>query len=216
MRLTSLLKTAATLALILPAAAACSDDATGPDGASVTAVVHDDPGSGSASVRPDFSKIRAAATSEGAYSGEIRANVTVQISADGEAWTDVYSRATGSSEVDLQSSSETTLVTGAGVEAGTYSHVRVVLQSPSADLNAGSTITGSAGDLTLDGDVTLSLGSDGQLVIEKQVADFEVDADSNATVVTDLNSEAWIDQESVEAGAASSSQVRSAAAVSAS
>lgn len=213
MRLTSLVKTAATLALILPAAA-CGDDATGPDGGTATAVVHDDPSSGSASVEPDFSQIRAAATSEGSYSGELRANVTVQISADGEAWTDVYSRATGSSEVDLQTSTETTLVTDASVEAGTYSYVRVVLQSPSVELNSGSTISGSTGDLTLDADVSLALGSDGQLVIERQVAQFEITADSDARIATDLNSEAWIDQESVEAGAVSSSEVQSATVVS--
>lgn len=214
MRLTSLLKTAATLALLVPAAAACGDDATGPDGTgTATAVVHDDPSSGSAAMQPSFSKIRAAATSEGSYSGELRANVTVQVSADGDAWTDVYSQATGSSEVDLQTSSETTLVTDASVDAGTYSYVRVVLQSPSAHLNSGSTISGSTGDLTLDADVSLALGSDGQVVVEKEVADFEISADSNTRISTDLNSEAWIDQESVEAQAVSSSEVQSATVV---
>lgn len=214
MRLTSLMKSAATLALLVPAAAACGDDATGPGSGSATAVVHDDPSSGSAATRADFSRISAATTSEGSYSGEIRANVTVQVSADGEAWTDVYSQATGSSEVDLQTSSETTLVSNASVDAGTYSYVRVVLQSPSAHLNSGSTIAGSTGDLTLDADVSLTLGSDGQLVIEKQVADFQISADSNTTISTDLNSEAWISQENVEARAVSGFEVQSATAVS--
>lgn len=213
MRLTSLLKTAATLGLLVPAAAACGDDATGPGSGSATAVVHDDPSSGSAATRPSFSRISAATTSEGTYSGELRANVTVQVSADGDAWTDVYSQATGNSEVDLQTSSETTLVTDASVDAGTYSYVRVVLQSPSAHLNSGSTVSGSTGDLTLDADVSLSLGSDGQVVIEKQVADFEISADSNTRISTDLNSEAWISQENVDAQAVSSSEVQSATVV---
>lgn len=51
------------------------------------------------------------------------------------------------------------------------------------------------------------------MVIEKQVSSFRIPADSNTTVTTDLNSEAWIDRESVEARAVSSSEIQSATTV---
>lgn len=212
---TTTLKTVAALALIVPAAAACSDDATGPDGGTVSATVHDDPSSGSAAEGASFSRISAAESSDGSYSGEVEADVTVQVSADGSTWTDVAGEGSSQSQVvDLQVDSETTVASEASVEAGTYSHVRIVMESPSASLNGGGTITGSAGDVTLDADLTLDLGSDGQVVVEKEVADFEISADSNTTITTDLNSEAWITPNSVEAGAVSSSEIESATAVS--
>lgn len=213
MKLTSLLETAATLALIVPAAAACSDS-TGLDSGNVTAALHDDPGSGSAALQTSFSKARAAATSSGSYSGELEADVTVQVSADGSAWTDVHNQVTTTDQVDLQTSSETTLTSDASVAPGTYSHVRIVLESPSAHLNSGSTIGGSAGDLTLDADMTLTLGANGEVMIEKEVADFEISDDSDITVTADLNSEAWITLDAVEAGAVASSEIQSAVAVS--
>lgn len=214
MRLASHLKTAATFALLVPAAAACGDDATGPDGGTATAVVHDDPGSGSAAMQPAFSQISAAETSEGSYSGELEADVQVQVSADGEAWTDVNSQATSSSQIDLQTGSETTVASEASVEAGTYSYVRIVMENPTAHLNSGGSVSASTGTMDLTADVSLNLGADGPVVIEKQVADFQISADSNTTISTDINSEVWINQENVEAQAVSSSEVQSATAVS--
>lgn len=210
-RTSTAVMTALALALALPLAA-CSDDATGPSGdsGSASAAMHDDPNSTSASMSPSFTRM-SNQTSSSSYSGTMRADVKVQVSADGQVWTDVNNQATSNSQVALQSGSQTTVASNASVDAGTYSHVRVVMENSSATVESGSTFSG--GGLTLNADVTLALGSNGRVVIEKQVANFQVSADSNTTIVIDLNSEAWIDQESVEAQAASSSEIESATSI---
>lgn len=210
MRTSTALMTALALALALPLAA-CSDNGTGPDGGSgsASATVHDDPNSTSGSLSPSFTMANQSSSSS--YSGTMRADVQVQVSADGSTWVDVNNAATSNSQVALQSSSETTVASNTSVQAGTYSHVRVIMENSSATVESGSTFSG--GGLTLDADVNVALGSGGSVVIEKQVADFQISANSSTTITTDLNSEAWIDQESVEARAVSSSEIQSASTI---
>lgn len=215
MRLRDLLKTTATFALVL-AAAACSDGPTGPGSQSGTAsaVMTDDPNTASGSLQPSFSMTSADHSGSASYSGSMRADVKVQVSADGQAWTDLNNRATSNSRVDFHSSSETTVASNASVDAGTYSHVRIVMENTSATIDSGSSFGASAGGITLQADVTLNVGSNGRVVIEKQVGDFQISADSNTTITVDVNSDTWVNQENVEARAVSSSEIESATAVS--
>lgn len=212
---TDVLKTAATLVLVL-AAGACSDDATGPDGggaATASATMHDSPNGASGSLQQGFSKTYAQTSGSASYSGSMQADVQVQVSADGSTWTDVNEQATSSTRVDFHSSSETTVASEATVESGTYSHVRIVMENTSATVDAGSSFGASVGGLTLEADLTLDMGSSGRVVIEKEVGDFQVSADSNTTITTDVNSEAWVNQENVEAEAVTAAEIESATVV---
>lgn len=212
--------TFATTLLLVVAVAGCSDASdqpTGPgsdgDAGTASAVVHDDPGGAGDAFRASLASTDARATDSASYSGSLRADVKVQVSTDGSAWTDVNEQATSRSEVALQSSSATTVASEASVEADTYSHVRIVMDNSSATLEGGSSFGASTGGLTLEADAELTLGSSGRVVIEKEVGDFQVSADSNTTIAVDLNSGAWIDRESVEARAVSGAEIESAATV---
>ncbi|MFB6368652.1 MAG: DUF4382 domain-containing protein [Gemmatimonadota bacterium] len=216
MRLQDLWKTTATFALALTVAA-CSDGApTGPgsQSGSASATLTDDPNTASGSLQPSFSLASTDHSGSASYSGHMEADVKVQVSADGQAWTDVNEQAASNSRVDFHSSSETTVASNASVDAGTYSHVRVVMENTSATIDSGSSFGASTGGLTLSADVNLTVGSDGRVVIEKQVGDFEISADSNTTITVDLNSDTWVNQDNVEARAVSSSEIESATAVS--
>lgn len=218
MRLDDVLKTTATFALVLTVAA-CSDGDTGPTGpgsqtGSASATMTDDPSSASGSLQPSFSVASTDHSGSASYSGHMRADVKVQVSADGQAWTDVNDQASSNSQVDFHSDSETTVASSASVDAGTYSYVRVVMENTSATIDSGSSFGASTGGITLEADVNLTIGGDGRVVIEKQVGDFDISADSNTTITVDVNSDTWVDQDNVEARAVSSSEIESATAVS--
>lgn len=206
----------ATAAVLLAlSATACSESATGPSGdggGSAQAVMHDDPSSGSGALAPSFSRAFAATSGEADYSGSMQADVKVQVSADGSTWVDVNDRASSASRVEFRSGSETTVAASSSVQAGSYSRVRVIMENAGATVNSGSSFSG--GGLVLSADVSLDLGSGGRVVIEKRVSTFEVRAGSTTTIEVDVNSEAWMSQENVEARAVSSSEIESAAAVS--
>jgi hypothetical protein len=174
----------------------------------------DDPSTASGSLQPSFSVASTDHSGSASYSGHMEADVKVQVSADGQAWTDVNDQASSNSQVDFHSSSETTVASDASVDAGTYSHVRVVMENTTAMIDSGSSFGASTGGITLSADVNLNVGGDGRVVIEKQVGDFEISADSNTTITIDVNSDTWVNQDNVEARAVSSSEIESATAVS--
>lgn len=107
----------------------------------------------------------------------------------------------------LQSSGDTTTIRGdVTIPARTYGRIRLVLENASATLDAGSQI----GTTLLSASVSLGLGADGKVVIEKDVTGLTVAADSESRIVLDLNSEAWVTEENVDAGAVSETDVRQA------
>lgn len=183
--------------------AACGDDdGTGPEGPGTVSAVMTDPGGSSA-----VASRGAAAASQGAFTGTFDGEVQVQISTDGETWVDVGSPASVS--VDLQSSGETTIRSDVEVDAGTYSHIRVVMSGAGAGLNAGAVI----GGVTFSSAVNVSVAGGSEVTVEKEVVQFRVDSETDMVVVVDLNSEAWITSETAESGSASEAQVQSAMAM---
>lgn len=149
-----------------------------------------------------------AARSAGSFSGSMRADARVQVSADGSTWVDLDSPR--SVTLDLQSSGSTTTVhSTATVSTGTYTRVRLILDNADATVRSGSTI----GSTTLSADVQVSIGSGGQVIIEKQVEPVTVSAESQTSVVFDLNSEIWMTEDNVQAQAVSESEIESATSV---
>ena len=186
-------------ALLIPATfAACGDDSTGPEteiNGSVSARMHD--GSSSA--------LMARAMTAQSFAGSASGQAQVQVYSEAQGWVALGSPVT--STVQLQSSSTTTLYSSASIPVGTYTRVRLVMDGFNADVSAGATL----GGLTLSADVRITMGgADGMIEIEKTVTPFTVSATSSTTIDFDLNSEAWIDEESANAEAASDTEVESA------
>lgn len=199
--------TAVTLAALVPFVTGCSDDGTtGPDDdGSVEAMVTDDPGSGSASISSRdarFSQSFAGSTFQGEFQGQAR----VQISADGATWIDLGPAQNVS--FTMQSSDDAVVNASATVPARSYTRVRLILSDADATVEAGSTI----GGITLDANVLVSVNGGSEFMVEK-TASFTVTADSETTVLFDLNSESWIDETAVTTQTATSAAVQSATTV---
>lgn len=183
----------------------CGDDATGTSEARVSATVHDqNPQTQSASLASLL-----ALQSSAAFSGTVSGDARVEVSADGDTWVQLEDAA--GVDVQLQSSDgETTVHSDVSVPVESVAHVRLVLSGAEAQIEAGSTV----GGLTLDSGTTLALGSSGEIVIEKQLEQsVDLTADSDARVSFDLNSEAWVTQDNVEATAVPESEIEGAATV---
>lgn len=191
------------LAGVVALAAGCDDDATSPEGeAQVSAEIQDVPDSQEVASRAALAGFLT--QDQSSYSGTLTADAQVQVSADGSTFVDLGPPRQVT--IQLQSADGSTSVhSDVAVDAETYSHIRLVLEGAEATLDAGSEI----GTLVLDASIALDVGSGSQVVIDKEV-DVDITADSQTTLVFDLNSEAWITEENAEAEAVAASEVESA------
>jgi hypothetical protein len=167
-------KPALTATLVVLALGACGDEGPNEGAATAEARMTDTPPS---------------QTTEPAYEGPTTTNAMVEISTDGSTWVELGSP--NGITMQLQARDSTTVHGEAEVAAGTYTRVRLTLQGAKAKLLAGSRI----GTTTLTSDTDIDLGgSDGSIVIEKQVPGFTVtaDADTRTVITFDLNSEIWL------------------------
>lgn len=143
----------------------------------------------------------------GEYSGRLSSSAKVEISADGVTWVELGSPA--AVLVTLQSHvEETTVHTRASVPVGTYSRVRLTLSGAEAEIEAGAVV----GGVTLTSAVAIRVGgSDGEVVIEKEVEPFTVKADTHVRVLFDLNTEEWVTSENADEQMAQDDEVRGSA-----
>lgn len=198
---------AAALGLAL-ALLGCSES-LGPDGSGTgfaRALVSDDPSSTTpqaAASAPTFAI--AGGSGSGGYTGTISGDVAVAISADGVVWYSLGSP--NGTTVQLQASGGGADVHGeVTVPAGTYARVRLILRDAHMRIHAGSQIDG----ITLTADAQVSLGSGGEIVIEKRVPAFRVRADASVRteILFDLNSERWMTRDNVESGTADEAEMQ--------
>lgn len=181
----------------------CGDGSTGPgDESSVDAAVADDPGSGAGAIGPRLSTGVSGRTFEGDFNAQGR----VEVSVDGQTWVDLGSMQ--SVAVTLQSGEQVAVHTGARVPARAFSRARLVLRNATTTIRAGSTIGGTL----IDADLQISIAGGGEFTIEKSVS-LDLSTRSSAVVLFDLNSEQWIDETAVEAGAVTAARVQSATTV---
>lgn len=188
MRYTKILTAVALLGLTT----ACADnDPIEGERGSASAEITDD-ASSSASLASDAGT---ANQSTGTFSGTFTSDAEVAIAAESGAWVDLGSptRAT----VTLQSTGDRTSIhANSAVPAGIYTRVRLTLSGGRAHVTAGGTL---GDNFSLTSDATINVGgSDNHVVIEKQVQPFTVGADTHVRILFDLNSEAWINQQSAE------------------
>ena len=192
-----------TVALAFSASAvlglsACGDS-TGPDGPGLVDVVMHD-----GSAQPMMGPSAAAGDT---YSGTFKGEVKVEISTNGQTWIDVAPPT--SATVNLQSEGRTTVRSEAEVAGGSYSHIRITLHGATATLNVGARIGGA----TLGTAANISIGGGSDVVVEREIFPFTLDADVEMVLSVDLNSEAWVSQQSVTSGTAASSTIQSATSV---
>lgn len=189
-------------ALVLFPLSGCDDDSTtSPNGSvegTMQAVVYD----GGAAGAP--ATISAQETT-GHVSGRFEADARVEVMVDG-TWQEVSGLADLNANADLGSGAST--MGSATVEARTYDRVRVVVSNANADVDAGSEI----GFGPIEVDVSLSIGGGGDIVVEHPQP-VTVGAGATTQLVLDLNSSAWLDDDSVQAGAVTSAAFESAATV---
>lgn len=191
--------------LLAVGAAACDDETTGTSEARVTAEVHDENPDAQTASLASLIPLQTSSTYEGTVSGDAR----VEVSADGETWTELGQ----STEIDveLQAAGGGAVVHAeASVPLESFARVRLVLDGADAVLEAGSTV----GGVTLESETTLSLGGPGEVIVETQLDEsLDASAGADATLSFDLGSEAWITETAVESGAVAESAIESAVTV---
>lgn len=199
---------AAATALLIPLVGCDDDDnGTGPgETATVQAVMTDGGGDGGAAVAARDPAARGSVSGSADVDGSFSGEAQVQISADGQTWTNLGSMQ--SVNVALESGEEATIHASAQVPAQSYTRVRLVMRDARATVLAGSTI--GAGPISAD--VTVEIAGGSEFTIEKQ-ASVGAQSGTSTTLVFDLNSQAWLGQATVDAGAATAAQVSGATSV---
>jgi len=168
-------------------AAGCSDD--DPVGATgrVEGLIADDP---SKTTAGPAALVGAAAA---AYSGTITTNANLEISADGVTWVTLGSP--NGITIKLQDDESSTIHGEVDAPAGTYRHVRVTLREGRTTILAGSVV----GGITIGANVVVMLGgTDGNVVLQKEVSPFEVRSNATSKIFLELNSEAWLTSANVQ------------------
>ncbi len=184
----------------------CDDDITGAEETGpMQAYVNDNPSSaGAVSSEPAANRAPAATSLQ--YSGSLDADAQVAISADGQSWIELGPAHSISAE--LQASGEGADVHGeVRVPVGTYSHVRLVLDDARANVAAGSTL----GGLLISATLSLRLGSESRVTIEKSIPPFEVTAGSRTRIHWTMNSHQWMSEEKAEEEEVEEEEVEQAA-----
>lgn len=193
----------AAVAMLGTATACTNDDPIEAQMGSASAVITDDPSTASAAAS-GLANDAQADQSAGPFSGTFTTTAWVSVRAEGGGWLDLGSPADAT--ISLQTTGDAaTIHADAAVPVDTYTHVRLTLSGAEARIAAGAVL----GGLTLGSDVRIVVGgSDGRLVIEKTVEPFTIDTDAHARIRFDLNSEAWVHEQSAEEGAADDDEVR--------
>lgn len=184
--------------------AACGDDdGTGPEGpGNVSAVAVDD--GDEAAGTAGAARTAGASARQQVFTGTFEGDLQVEISTDGETWTELGSAQSVS--VDLQVGEEATIHGGTEVSAGNYRNIRLVMSGASATLEAG----GDVGGTPIDSQTTVSVAGGSEVTIEAEVFPFTVDAENDMTIVVDLEAEDWITAGTIDSENASATAVETA------
>jgi hypothetical protein len=146
-----------------------------------------------------------------AFTGRMDATAQAFISTDGSTWVPLGLASPMS--IQLQRTSASTVHGPDHAPVGIYTHVRLVLQNVLVQVAAGSVF----GPVTLTGPVNVSLAGSGQgIVIDREIPNINVQVEGGIgpTITFDLNAEAWLTQQSVDAATVGEATVRQAVSLS--
>jgi hypothetical protein len=169
---------------------------------SVSAAMHD-----SARVLPEGRTAEWPADSM-AYDGTLSGSAQVHIYSDANGWVALHDPVDVSFEIFCLEGA--TITADAQVPVGTYSQVRLTLRGFVASVLGGGTVDGTV--LLDTRDIALG-GPDGEIVIEKSLAPFEVTETTPTTLTFDLNTDTWIDATIADAGIVGAAEVQAGTAV---
>ena len=202
-------KTNATLFALAAAAllAGCSD-ATGTGGSGggrmQVAAVGDNGGGGSANRMTSGAPSYSTTTAEGTVN--FRARVYVQTNTSG--WVELTGGAAQQAVVDASGRAGSVVFASSNVQAGTYTHVRVVFEQVNANLSGSMAISTGL----LSGSVNVDMQGDGNVVVERTIS-ANVNAGATSHLLIDLNSDVWLNQASASAHTVSETAFASAVQV---
>lgn len=187
---------------------ACDADSTGSaDGtATMTVAARGDDPPPSASSSPSD----AGSYSQSSAQGSIRFQARVYARSSAGAWTELTDGAAQQTTVDASGRGEAVTFASARVDAGSYTRVRVVFREVSTDLSGSLTV--STGLLT--GRVTVDLGSDNEVVVEREV-NIAASAGATTRLLVNLNADAWLGSASAQTRTASEAAFASAVRITA-
>ena len=149
-----------------------------------------------------------AAQIQSAFSGSFAGDARVEIYSESEGWVEVANAQ--SVQMDLGGTAQADLGSNTEVRADVpYTKVRMTISGGAATIDAGATL----GGLVLLADLNLSLGTNGDVTIEKDVTPFTVQADASSTLQIDLNSELWVTDSNATAEAVTEAEMAAAANV---
>lgn len=195
--------TAATVftALAVLSLTACDDDSPtdpGTEAGTMEAAVRD----GSSGQSIALSEIGAQTEN---VSGQFEGQATVQVEVDG-TWRDVEGMTSLNANAELRGGEST--MGSTTVEARTYDRVRIVVTNANADVDAGSDV--GAGPIQVD--VSLAIAGGGEVIVEYNQP-VTVQANATTRLVLDINSQAWLTSDAVQAGAVTRAAFEGAATV---
>ena len=208
--MTRSLTTAALAAALVLGMGACDGDATGAAAGKSrmeVAMRGDDGGSSGASASR-ASDARYSLGGGASGSVEVRARVWVETRA-GE-WMEVTNGAE-SETVEASGSDGGRLLASAKVDASEYRRVRVEFDRVQGNVVGSITI----GTGLLSGSVSVSSGTDGKIVVERDV-DFEARAGATSHIDVNLNAQEWLQSADAETHAVAEAEFRNAVTIAAS
>jgi hypothetical protein len=184
-------------------AAACQEGPTGTPWGWVAAGVTDDPAITNG-FDADSGASAGAQRAESSFGGTFEAVAEIAIMRNGSGW--VVMAPAAPVAIPLQRELEAAALQGrGGMPVGTYSRARLTLSDARAALVAGSTVGGVA----VAQDISLHVGTEG-FVIEKEIAPFTLTSRTRVSLFFDLNTQDWLDAESLREGVVDHEKVRAA------
>lgn len=119
--------------------------------------------------------------------GTLSFDARVYVQGSTGQWTELTNASAARTTLDASGRGSAAVLANARVDAGTYARVRVVF----SDVRANVTGDASASTNLVTGAVSVDLGGDGQVTVEREV---RVDASAGTTsrVMLDLNADAWL------------------------
>lgn len=203
------LTTAALAAVLVLGMGACDEAATGAAAGQSRMEVGmrgDDGTAGASASRASDARYSLSGGASGSV--DVRARVWVETRA-GE-WVEV-TNGMESQTVQASGSDGGRLLASAEVEASEYRRVRVEFDRVRANVVGGITI----GTGLLSGSVSVSSGSDGTIVVERDV-DFAARAGATSRIDVNLNAEEWLQSADAETHAVAEAEFRNAVTITAS
>lgn len=203
------LTTAALAAALVLGMGACDGDATGAAAGQsrVEVGMRGDDGSGGASASR-ASETRYSLSGGASGSVEVRARVWVETRAGD--WVEVTNGAE-SETVQASGSDGGRLLASAEVDASEYRRVRVEFDRVQANVVGSVTI----GTSLLSGSISVNSGTDGTIVVERDV-DFEARAGATSHIDVNLNAQEWLQRADAETHAVAEAEFRNAVTITAS